>query len=239
MIWRKKGFVVRYLAIGDIHGCFKALTTLAEFVPFQPDDMLVTLGDYVDRGPNSCAVLDWLISWKRRHKVIALRGNHEMMMLQAHKSEAGLERWLDCGGDKTLASYSPFGDDGKLVDVPDHHWHFLKEDTVGWHETDTHIFVHANAYPEIPMADQPDFMLYWEGFDYPPPHSSGKILVCGHTPQGSGTPCSIGHAICIDTGVFGKGWLTCLDVGTGRYWQANQQGETRMDWLVEEVADDA
>ena len=57
---------MRYLAVGDIHGCFKALTTLAAFVPFQRDDLLITLGDYVNRGPDSCSVLDWLIAYQRR-----------------------------------------------------------------------------------------------------------------------------------------------------------------------------
>ena len=57
---------MRHLAVGDIHGCFKALTTLAAFVPFRADDVLITLGDYVDRGPDSYAVLDWLIAHARR-----------------------------------------------------------------------------------------------------------------------------------------------------------------------------
>jgi serine/threonine protein phosphatase 1 len=56
-------------------------------------------------------------------------------------------------------------------------------------------------------------------------------MVCGHTPQKSGRPKSLGHAVCIDTWAYGKGWLTCLEVGTGRYWQANQQGEHRSGWL--------
>jgi serine/threonine protein phosphatase 1 len=44
---------VRVLAIGDIHGCFNALKTLEEYVPFQPADRIITIGDYVDRGPDS------------------------------------------------------------------------------------------------------------------------------------------------------------------------------------------
>ena len=47
---------MRQLAVGDIHGCFKALTTLSAFVPFRPEDLVITLGDYVNRGPDSCAV---------------------------------------------------------------------------------------------------------------------------------------------------------------------------------------
>jgi serine/threonine protein phosphatase 1 len=227
---------VRYLAIGDIHGCFKALSTLAAFVQFQPDDVVITLGDYVNRGPETCAVLDWLVDYGRRARLVPLRGNHEIMMLQARDSDEAFKRWIEYGGDATLASYSPFHDAGRLVDVPDSHWEFLEKQTCGWFETPTHFFVHANAYPDCALAEQPDFMLYWESFNEPPPHESGKVMVCGHTPQKSGHPRSIGHAICIDTWACGNGWLTCLDVGSGKYWQANQQRETRSNWL--EKADD-
>jgi len=222
---------MRHLAIGDIHGCFKALTTLAAFVPFRPDDVLVTLGDYVDRGPDTCAVLDWLIATRKSQRLVALRGNHEILMLAARNDEASLRGWLNVGGRQALASYSPFGDPGRLVDVPDAHWAFLESELRGWYESETHFFVHANASPDIPLADQPDFMLYWEEFNDPPPHESGKIMVCGHTSQKSGLPRSVGHAICIDTWAHGKGWLTCLDVAEGVYWQANQAGETRTRWL--------
>src|SRR5688572_16418817 len=100
-----KGSVVRYLAVGDIHGCFTALTTLAAYVPFRPEDVVVTLGDYVNRGPNSCAVLDWLIAYQRRGKLVPLLGNHELMMLRARESKEAFKSWLDYGGDRTLASY--------------------------------------------------------------------------------------------------------------------------------------
>jgi serine/threonine protein phosphatase 1 len=97
-----------------------------------------------------------------------------------------------------------------------------------------HIFVHANLYADAALEDQPDFMLYWEKFDPAQgPHESGKIMVCGHTPQRSGVPVNVGHSVCIDTKAHGGGWLTCLDVASGRYWQANEQGETRSDWLEE------
>src|SRR3954469_5697022 len=100
--WVKRCFDVRYLAMGDIHGCFKALTTLATYVSFTADDLVITLGDYVNRGPDSCAVLDWLIDYDRRAKLVALRGNHELMMLQARDGPERLKRWLENGGDKTL-----------------------------------------------------------------------------------------------------------------------------------------
>jgi serine/threonine protein phosphatase 1 len=223
---------VRYLAIGDIHGCYDALRTLAAEVPFTRSDTIITLGDYVDRGPNSCAVLDWLIAYAKRGKLVALRGNHEIMMLRARDSEDLVKDWLFNGGDKTLASYSHFGDAGRLVDVPDSHWDFLEMQTHPFFETERHFFVHGAALPNYAFDEQPEFMLYWGAFDDRGPHESGKIMVCGHTPQKTGRPKSIGHAVCIDTWAHGKGWLTCLDVSTGIYWQANQRGERRCGSLA-------
>jgi serine/threonine protein phosphatase 1 len=226
----------RCLAIGDIHGCFDALTTLAEYVPLEADDCLVTLGDYTSRGPDSCKVLDWLIARHKQGHVIALRGNHEIMMLQARDREDFRRDWLSYGGDATLASYSPVAGEGRLAVVPAAHWQFLEEELRGWYETPTHFFVHANYHPDCPLSEQPEDMLYWEKFDDPRPHESGKIMVCGHTPQKSGIPRNIGHAVCIDTWAYGQGWLTCLDVGSGKYWQANQRRETRSGWLAKAIS---
>jgi serine/threonine protein phosphatase 1 len=52
-------------------------------------------------------------------------------------------------------------------------------------------------------------------------------MVCGHTEQQSGVPLNVGHAVCLDTWVYGQGWLTCLDVASGQIWQANQRGQRR------------
>jgi serine/threonine protein phosphatase 1 len=224
---------MRHLAIGDIHGCSRALLTLAAWVPFRDDDVLVTLGDSVDRGPDSFGVLDWLIARHQRGGLIPLAGNHEIMMLAAREDAGALDNWLAVGGDAALASYSHLDDAGRLSDIPETHWDFLATQLLAYHEIDTHFFVHAGAWPEVPLADQPDLTLYWEAFNDPAPHKSGKVMVCGHTPQRSGKPRSVGHAVCIDTAACRGGWLTCLDVASGRYWQANQRGETRRGWVEE------
>jgi serine/threonine protein phosphatase 1 len=77
------------------------------------------------------------------------------------------------------------------------------------------------------MKQQPDWLLYWESFDRVQPHKSGKTIICGHTPQGSGDIKNIGFAMCIDTKPVGGGWLTCLDVESGEFWQSNEKGSTR------------
>jgi serine/threonine protein phosphatase 1 len=226
---------MRLLAIGDIHGCSQALATLLERVGPRDDDRIVTLGDYVDRGPDSRGVLHRLITLNRTGRLVALRGNHDMMMLEA-LSRCHTPMWLACGGAQTLASYGIRSTD--LASLPDHvpqsHWHFLEDVCVDWHETEKHFFVHANAYPDLPLNEQPLYMLHWEKLYEPCVHFSGKVMVCGHTPQRTGLPVNLGATICIDTGIYEPdGWLTCLDVLTGRYWQANQHGQWRIGWLDE------
>jgi serine/threonine protein phosphatase 1 len=229
---------MRTLAIGDIHGCLRALELLLDVVQPHPADLVVTLGDYIDRGPDSQGVLERLIDLRRQCQVVALRGNHDIMMLDARANLAVFEDWLASGGKQTLQSYGLAPNWAAFADgIPQTHWRFLEE-CRPYHEIPTHFFVHANAYPDIPLAEQPDHMLFWERLnpEQMRPHESGKIMVCGHTSQRSGLPLNFGFAVCIDTWAYGNGWLTCLDVGSGQYWQINQQGKRdyRTDWLADD-----
>ena len=100
-------------------------------------------------------------------------------------------------------------------------------------ETNLGLF-HALAHPELELRAQTHSFLHWHKL-HPshPPHGSGKIMVCGHSSQRSGLPLDFGYAVCIDTWVYGDGWLTCLDVASGPLWQANRHGEVRTGWLDE------
>jgi serine/threonine protein phosphatase 1 len=231
---------MRILAFGDIHGCLRAFTTLLTTVAPQPEDLIITLGDYVDRGPDSRGVMDELIRLRQTHRLIALRGNHDQMMQEA-RSRTASDRimWLSCGGRQTLTSYGfPKPDDADLGQIPQSHWDFLDNVCVDWYETEKHFFVHANVYPDVPLNEQPVYMLLWEKLFQPAAHDFGKVMVCGHTKQNSGVPLYLGHTICIDTGVYASdGWLTCLDVLAGRYWQANQKGKQRTG-VLELTGDD-
>lgn len=214
--------MTRLFAIGDIHGCITALTTLIDVVELRDDDTVVTLGDYVDRGPDSRAVVEFIINLGEVHKLVALRGNHEIMMLDAREKDSWLGPWLSYGGEATLQSYG-----GSFGDVPDAHFDFLENKLHRYYESETHIFVHANLAPDVALADQSDAALFWQKYKDPGPHNSGKTMVCGHTAQQSGIPLNNGHSVCIDTWAHGDGWLTCLEVGSGTVWQANEAGETR------------
>ncbi len=185
---------MRLLAIGDTHGCTTAFDTLIQAVRLKPDDRLITLGDYVDRGPDSKGMIERLVVLHEKGQLIPLRGNHDFMMMEARSGFLQQEEWERCGGDATLASYAGMAEEW-FDNVPQQHWRFLEETCVDWYETDTHIFVHANVDPDLPLADQPLFMLHWEKLYESRPHVSGKIMVCGHTPQKDGKPFNLGHAV--------------------------------------------
>lgn len=213
--------------IGDIHGCFNALRSLIDFVAPRPDDTIVTLGDYVDRGPDTRSVLDFLIDFGNSHHLVPLRGNHEIMMLDSREKKSWFHAWMKYGGDATLRSYSPSGEEGSFADIPDSHIDFLENKLVSYFECDTHFFVHANADANVALEKQSDAALYWRRYKDPEQHCSDKVMVCGHTIQESGLPIANGNSICIDTWAYGGGWLSCLDVESGNIWQANEAGETR------------
>ncbi|MDJ0556966.1 MAG: metallophosphoesterase family protein [Microcoleaceae cyanobacterium MO_207.B10] len=219
---------MRILAIGDIHGHSGAFDALIAAVKPKLEDIIVTLGDYVDRGPDSKGVINRLIALHETGQLVALRGNHELMMLRSRDfPEQHESRWQKLGGKATLASYSKSGKSPKIKYIPDEHWHFIENICVDWWESDEHFFVHAGVAPHLSLTEQSEYELFWEKFNNPMPHCSGKTMVCGHTSQKNGKPLNIGHAICIDTRVYDQGWLSCLDIASGKLWQANKKGKLR------------
>ncbi|MCZ2343556.1 MAG: serine/threonine protein phosphatase [Bacteroidales bacterium] len=229
---------MRTLAIGDIHGCSVALDALLQVVQPAPQDQLIFLGDYVDRGPDTKGVLDRLLGLRVSHpRTIFLRGNHEIMMNHARQNRGLRADWLSVGGDRALMSYSADGSPAGFDEVPHEHWEFLTTGLRDWYETPSHIFVHANLDADLPLEEQFEDMLFWTFLSGPIRHVSGKTVIVGHSSVPGGRPRDHGCTVCIDTGVYKSGWLTCLDVNTDRYWQANQIGETRTGRLHEHGTD--
>jgi predicted phosphodiesterase len=124
----------RTIAIGDIHGCATALETLLETLAPTSDDLIITLGDYVDRGPESRRVIDLLLDLEQRCELIALLGNHDLMLLRSIEHEIAHKFWMQVGGVQTLASYG-----GSLEKIPPDHLEFFHR-LVPYHETDEFLF---------------------------------------------------------------------------------------------------
>jgi serine/threonine protein phosphatase 1 len=215
----------RIIAIGDTHGCSAALAAVLDAISPALDDTIVLLGDYIDRGPDSAGVVEQLIALSHRVTLVPLLGNHDEMLLDIfHGHHYLLNDWLAFGGDATLASY---GCDSP-TEIPTAHIDFFAA-CQPWFETQRHFFVHASYDPKRQLRNQPAELLRWQTIrERPPgPHRSGKVAVVGHTTQKSGEVLDLGYLKCIDTWVYGEGWLTAIDVEKGRLWQADKEGRMR------------
>ena len=168
----------RIIAIGDIQGFADRLDILlgmiiADLAASPPVEAeIVFLGDYIDRGPNSAAVLDRLARRDVPLPFVALRGNHEALLLEALADPAGMAHWCRSGGDATLASYgielSPQAG-GKalararkalLERLPEQHRRFLAH-TAFHHVAGPYTFVHAGLRPGVPLDQQSEDDLLW------------------------------------------------------------------------------
>lgn len=215
----------RLIAIGDIHGCRIALEMLLETISPGTDDLVVALGDYVDRGPDSRGVIDVLLDLGNRTNLVGILGNHEEMMLNVLFHGASHHSWLRYGGVDTLESY---GFDGDLDFLPKSHLEFLQ--SLGdYFEAEDYFFTHAAYDPGVDLENQSPDMLRWYSLTngMPPAHVSGKIAVVGHTANRDGEVLDAGHLICLDTYCYGGGWLTAMDVQTRETWQVSREGVLR------------
>lgn len=197
-----------YYAIGDIHGCMDKLLSLMDNIRLRAEtDTLVFLGDYIDRGPNSYEVVEYLIELQAKYpKTIFLKGNHEEML---EKYLEGPDRYtyLVNGGQITLENYL-IRQKPPEPPIPETHLNFFNS-LYSYYETDQYIFVHAGLREHVPLEDQSLDDLFWirEGFiesraDF------GKQIIFGHTPFPE--PLVHPNKIGIDTGAVYGNYLTCV-----------------------------
>jgi serine/threonine protein phosphatase 1 len=196
-------------AVGDIHGCHDLLIGMLGSIEDHAagrEHVVVFLGDYIDRGPDSAAVVNTVRAFQRRapEHVICLKGNHEDMLLRAAANLAATPHWLDNGGDACLWSFG--------VNSP----RSLPRDVVEWIESlpttfedERRYFVHAGFVPRREISRQRDLDMLWirepflsADFDF------GKHVVHGHTPVLRERPEVLAHRTNLDTGAVFGGPLT-------------------------------
>lgn len=183
-------------AIGDLHGRFDLLCralSLAEDHAGEAGGTFIVLGDFVDRGPDSRAIIDLLMQGPSlpNWRWIVLKGNHEDIMWQVINGFAPLRWWLRNGGGATLQSYGyREGDLLRPSKIPQGHIDWLAALPV-YHLTETHAFVHAGFDPERPIEEQDDEHMMWK---YDPTEGDysfeGRHVVCGHVQHADGPICT-------------------------------------------------
>jgi serine/threonine protein phosphatase 1 len=154
--------------IPDIHGRLDLLDEgLAEIAARSKgeEDTIVTIGDYVDKGPASKGVIDRLLADVERFELVSLKGNHDAMMAEALRDHSKITGWVGKGGDTALASYG-----GGPADVPQSHIDWL--DRLRLFHVDAHrLYVHAGVDPENPLERQSERTMLWKR--YPKGYSEG------------------------------------------------------------------
>lgn len=223
----------RLLVIGDIHGQREKMLQVLGKAGYDPvTDRLILLGDYVDRGPESCQVVREVKKLVETG-AIALYGNHEELMLQAlagrfggYADKQAMEQWYANGGEVTLGSYRT---EAKLLEE---HLKFLSG-LPRWYETDDFLFVHAGLRPGRSVQKQSLQDLIWIREEYIRGYAGPKRVVAGHTPtqylkrynlvsgvEDAARPIVLPWQIFLDTGAAWGGPLTVMELPSQEYWQA-------------------
>ncbi len=229
----------RVLAIGDVHGMYEKLIKLMDKIRFNPDeDLLIFLGDYIDRGPDPDRCLQYIFALQQQYPdvVVCLMGNHEVMMSSYFMQKRGSYNnlivdyagsWLDNGGLETLKQLDEMDAD-------------TKEELLQWvmnlpvkYQYQDYFFCHAGVDPDVPLAVQNEFDMLWRRQQWWEQYKGEETLVVGHTPvqkvmkltgKERRTPKPLflaNHVIMCDTGAYMSGGkLSCVDVLAGKVWQA-------------------
>ena len=216
----------RIYVIGDIHGRSDLLDTITNEIKRDLDGnpvndaVTVTLGDYVDRGPDSRGVLDRLARNAFPTRYVALKGNHEELFQTFMTDPAVGPQWRHLGGLETLHSYKVAVDSvmrGRGFEeasnalrnaVPEEHLKFLASLKLSV-SVRRYFLCHAGVRPGIPLDRQQATDLLWIRTEFlDSKENFGKIVVHGHTPVEQ--PEVLANRINLDTGAFATGRLTCL-----------------------------
>ena len=217
-------------AVGDVHGrldvlgpLLRDIATDAVAAATASRPLLVFLGDYVDRGPDSKGVVDLILEMRAldRFEVRSLKGNHEEALLQFLGDPTFGQTWLEHGGGPTLVSYgvqppAQRTDAEAWVKVRDAFAEALPPDHLAFYqglelmsvEAD-YAFVHAGVRPGVALADQSERDLLWIRQEFLQERGPfEKIIVHGHTPLEA--PQLAPNRLGVDTGAYATGVLTAV-----------------------------
>ncbi len=226
--------------IGDIHGCLDEMRYLLEGLPLQRGDRIVFLGDYIDRGPDSCGVISHLLELQTAndHTMVFLKGNHEDMLL-AYLGLGGHygDMFLYNGGATTLASYGiiDFGAPAAEIaaQLPSSHLQFVAN-LETFFVIKPFFCVHAGIHPLKSLNQQDESEMLWIRNEFIlKPHSLPFTVLFGHTPQ-SEVFFDLPYKIGLDTGLVYGNKLSCLEVENKVLYQISRGTKTVRELSIKE-----
>lgn len=235
----------KIFAIGDIHGCYKSLMALMKKLPIdRKRDIVVFLGDYIDRGPRSRQVIERLMKWEKKYPHwVFLFGNHEDLMLDSLIGDGQIyhsyDLWFHQGGKETFESYVPRKRtvyEKSITQVKDViSWEHLNWLRLRPHYFDSkgYFFVHAGVVPDMSLKalkkelDKGTYefeqaVIWTRDLFIDSPYDWKKKIIFGHTATPPFDPIIMKNKIGIDTAVCNpKGKLTAIELPSEKFYFQN------------------
>ena len=224
----------RVIAIGDIHGCFDKFMSLWKKLEVTDNDLVIFLGDYIDRGTQVAETLKWILEQSKKENFIFLRGNHEQMMLDIFQKRMNKLTCLFNGGQTTIRDLSKLKSEDKtfierfrsfLENLPLYH-----SLTIGGRE---YVLVHSGIEPGVPLDEQTEDFLLWAREEFFDVYDGDAVIIGGHSPvqafkkfgvKDNPRPVKLPdrNILLMDTGSFMRnGKISAVDILTGEYWQSD------------------
>ena len=225
----------RVIAVGDIHGCFDKLMSLWKKLKVTDNDLVIFLGDYVDRGAQVAETLKWILEQSKKENFIFLRGNHEQMLLDTFQRRMDKLTWLFNGGQATLRALSKLKAEDKtfierfqifLESLPLSYSLEIGERTL--------FFCHAGVDSSKPLEEQSEEFLLWAREEFFDTYDGDAVIISGHSPvqaferfgvTDNPRPVKLPgrNILLMDTGSFLRsGKISAVDILTGEYWQSDE-----------------
>lgn len=224
----------RIYAIGDIHGRADLLQHLTDRISYDAslrprvNEILIILGDFIDRGPGSASVIKALYAHRLSKQLVVLMGNHEAALVSAYNGDMNaLKFWIEFGGEATLIDFGAcrsnirMANEYSILDLLHEH---IPSDIIDWmsrlpvyYQSGDYVFVHAGIRPGIPLRRQKKSDLLWIRKDFLDDETDhGAVVVHGHTP--SRTVVVKPNRIGVDTDAYQSDILSALVLQDERRW---------------------
>lgn len=225
----------RILTLGDIHGCFDKLMSLWQKIEVTDNDLVIFLGDYIDRGAQVAETLKWILEQSKKENIIFLRGNHEQMLLDTFQGHMDKLTWLFNCGPATIQALSKLKAEDKTF--IERFQNFVENLPLSYSIEiggRQYMFVHAGVDSSKPLDEQTEDFLLWAREKFFNTYDGDAVIISGHSPVQAFEQFGVGdnprpvklpgrNILLMDTGSFirGSGKISAVDILTGEYWQSD------------------
>ena len=224
----------RIIAIGDVHGCFDKLMSLWKKLEVTDNDLVIFLGDYVDRGAQVAETLKWILEQSKKENFIFLSGNHEYMLLDVFHKRMNRITWFFNGGQTTIRGLRELKSEDK--NFIERFLTFLENLPLSYSIKiggQTFFFCHAGVDFNQPLEEQPADFLLWAREEFFDVYEGDALIISGHNPVQAFEKFGVAdnprpvklpdrNILLMDTGSFIRnGKISAVNILTGEYWQSD------------------